>query len=330
MIQNATVDVYSLQITMTSRHDPILLAEVLKILAPRPGRLIVDGTLGAGGHTEALLKAGANVLALDKDSDAVRYTNYRLSDWTRPSFEKMAALQTAKGDFRALPDHLNSRSIKQIDGLLLDLGISSMQLDSGTRGFSFQHDGPLDMRMDQETGLSVVDLLNSLDRDELVDLIHRLGDEPQQTARKIADAISRHRQTQAITNTRQLADLVEHSVRRQGKRHPATQLFQALRIAVNDEIGALATALHAVPQFLRRGGRLAIISFHSLEDRLVKKFFRHALPYGKAACVAGTDAAPDRMPIFKELTDGPESPSSYEQAINPRARSAKLRAYERI
>lgn len=314
---------------MTHSHDPILLPNVLEALAPMPGRLIVDGTLGAGGHAEALLKAGAEVIGLDQDQEAIIYASRRLAEWRGPRQGKSPPLRIIHTNFRCLSKVIDQHPAARIDGLLLDLGISSMQLDSENRGFSFQRGGPLDMRMNQGGGLRAIDIVNHSDLDELTNIIHKLGEEPQDVAHRLALAITTHRKSEQITTTGQLASLVERGAAHLGKRHPATRLFQALRIAVNDELGALASFLSFVPRILRRGGRVAIISFHSLEDVVVKRFFHNTMTCDKSVEPA-SGSGRTLGPQFRELTGGTVSASNFEQRINPRARSAKLRAYERL
>ncbi len=314
---------------MIHPHEPILLPNVLELLAPMPGRLIVDGTLGAGGHAEALLKAGTEVIGIDQDKEAIHYASHRLAGWLEPQGETPPPLQVIHANFRDLPKIIDQHPTGRIDGILLDLGISSMQLNSGQRGFAFQQVGPLDMRMNQDADSSAMDIVNHASLHELTNLIYKLGEEAPQIARRIALAITTQRKSGPITTTGQLAALVERGATRPGKRHPATRLFQALRIAVNDELGALASLLSFIPRILQQGSRLAIISFHSLEDLVVKRFFHDAIPSGKSAMLA-SGLGRTSQPRFRELTATAVSVPAFEQQVNPRARSAKLRAYERL
>jgi 16S rRNA (cytosine1402-N4)-methyltransferase len=304
-------------------HRPVLVAEVLSALAPAPGRLIVDGTIGGGGHTRALLEAGATVLGLDRDQAAIDHCRGLFAGAALE--EKRLTLRQA--DYRDLGRVLDELAIYQVDGLLLDLGVSSAQLDRGDRGFSFQKAGPLDMRMDQSARESASDLVNTAGADELTRIFRVYGEEP--AAARVAAAIVQARDREPITGTLALARVVERVIPKHGPRHPATRVFQALRMAVNDELGALAAGLEASIERLRPGGRLAVITFHSLEDRLVKTFCRET-----TAETIDRPEWPQPRPnprlAFRAVTRRAVQPAPAEQHQNPRSRSAKLRALERL
>lgn len=300
-------------------HAPVLLAETIAQLAPAPGKTFLDGTLGGGGHTGALLEAGAKVVALDRDDAAIEHASAKLAHYG----DRFTAVRS---DFSDLGLVLDELGVHQVDGILLDLGVSSRQLDDPARGFSFQHDGPLDMRMDRRAPLTAAEFVNGATEDELARIFLRYGEEP--SARRIAAAIQRERLGARIETTGQLAALVERILPRREKRHPATRIFQAIRIFVNAELGALEAALEASITHLVAGGRLAVISFHSLEDRIVKQFFRET----SAAQVDRPEwPAPKANPrhFFHLLTKHGIDPTAAETAANPRARSARLRVAER-
>jgi 16S rRNA (cytosine1402-N4)-methyltransferase len=301
-------------------HESVLRAEVVKFLALAPGGMIVDGTLGGGGHSAALLAAGARVIALDQDPEALKFASSHLGDGGHD-------FRPVRANFADVASVLDTLEIGQIDGALLDLGVSSHQLDTAGRGFSFMRDGPLDMRMDPSAPVSAADFVNGQSGEQLESLFRNLGEEP--AARKIAARLMRDRLVTPFATTKQLADAVEAVVPRRGHTHPATRVFQALRIAVNRELEVLAEGLAAFSARLAPGGRLAVITFHSLEDRIVKQFF-------KARTVEFLDRpewpAPRPNPdfIFRAVTRKPVTASEAEQRANPRARSAKLRVVERI
>ena len=301
-------------------HDTVLLAEAVKLLAPAAGRLIVDGTLGGGGHSAALLAAGARVIGVDQDPEALAFAEARLGE----GWENFRAVRC---NFANVAAALDSLWIAQIDGALLDLGVSSRQLDAAERGFSFMREGPLDMRMDPSAPVSAADLVNTMSGEQLEKIFRNFGEEP--AARKIAARLVRDRMVTPFATTKQLADAVETVIPRRGRTHPATRIFQALRIAVNRELDVLAEGLAQFSARLAPGGRLAVITFHSLEDRIVKTFF-------KARTTEFLDRPewpePRRNPdfIFKAVTRKPVTASEAEQRANPRARSAKLRVVERI
>jgi len=286
-------------------HVPVLLEETLELLAVRPGGLWVDGTLGLGGHAEAVLRATApdgRLVGLDRDEEALERARTRLVPFG-------ARVRLAHADYREIPARLGD---ERASGILLDLGVSSLQLDDAERGFSFQREGPLDMRMDRSERGTAAELVNRMREGELADLIHEYGEEP--FSRRIARAIERARQTEAIETTTRLAEIVRRAApksRRPGF-HPATRTFQALRIRVNRELDGLGEAIERAAACLRSGGRLVVIAFHSLEDRAVKQAFRS---------LAGRD--------FSLLTKKPLRPGDVELRRNPRARSARLRALRR-
>jgi 16S rRNA (cytosine1402-N4)-methyltransferase len=290
-------------------HQPVMVAETLALLEPSRGGLFVDCTVGLGGHTRALLDAGAaRVLGLDRDSTALALAAAALAAWG----DRVELVHT---DYRELGAVLDARGLDLVDGVLADLGVSSMQFDAEGRGFSFRRDEPLDMRMDQTQGPTAADLLADVDEEDLANVIFQYGEErfSRRIARRIVDA----RGAAAITTTGQLARIVRGAVPHKGYQRidPATRTFQALRIWVNRELEGLDAFLMEASRRLRAGARLAVITFHSLEDRIVKHLFR-ALAAGEAA--------------LRVLTRKPVIPGDAEVARNPRARSAKLRAIERL
>ncbi len=306
-------------------HVPVLAEQVLAQLAPRPGGRYLDGTLGGAGHTALLLAASApdgRVLALDADPAALDRARVRLAEAI-----SSGRLVVRHGNFAAMGALANDERFAPVDGVLLDLGLSSDQLADRGRGFSFATDAPLDMRFDPTRGLPAAELVNTLDEADLADLLWRYGEE--RRSRAIARRLVETRAKAPIARTGELARLVAGVVHgRPGGIHPATRTFQALRIAVNDELGSLAAGLAAAVDLLRPGGRLAVISFHSLEDRIVKRFIQAeqrgcTCPPDLPVCVCG------RQPRLKALTRHPVEAGPDEIAANPRARSAKLRAAER-
>ena len=297
---------------MTAPHVSVLLDEVVEALAAGPGSTVVDGTFGAGGYTRAILKTGAKVVAFDRDPSVGAFARDLPADRFR----------LVEGRFSEMDEVLGEGSV---DGVALDLGVSSMQLDQAERGFSFMQDGPLDMRMGGE-GPTAADIVNSADPAELARIIFVYGEERE--SRRIARAIARRRAEQPFTRTLELAEFVEQALggRRGAKIHPATRTFQGLRIAVNEELSELEAGLAAAERVLKAGGRLCVVTFHSLEDRIVKSFLsvragktpagsRHAPPVAKGA-----------EPSFQLLFNGAKVASEAETKANPRARSAKLRA----
>ena len=299
-------------------HLPVMLAEVVEAAAPVPGARVIDATFGAGGYTRAFLAAGAEVLALDRDPAAARFAP-KAGD---PGADRFTL---ARRRFSELHAALADTGELSCDAVVFDIGVSSMQLDEAERGFSFMRDGPLDMRMGGE-GPTAAELVNTAEPSELTRLLRRYGEEPQ--ARRIAAALVRRRQTQPFARTLDLAETVEAALggRRGAPVHPATRTFQALRIAVNDELGELEAGLDAAERALAPGGRLAVVSFHSLEDRIVKAFLTARAGRTPATSRHAPPRALGPAPSFRLLFNGARTPSDAELAANPRARSAKLRA----
>jgi 16S rRNA (cytosine1402-N4)-methyltransferase len=302
-----------------ARHVPVLVRPVVEHLGIRAGGTYIDGTFGAGGYARAILAAAdCKVLGLDRDQSAVALSAGLVE-------ESGGRLTVAESRFSALDEAAASVGITDADGVVLDLGVSSMQLDSGDRGFSFRLDGPLDMRM-EAGGPSAADVVAAASERTLADIIFSLGEE--RHSRAVARAIIKVRTTTPIRTTRALADIVGRVVHgRPGDIHPATRTFQALRLFVNDELGELQRGLLAAERILKPGGRLVVVSFHSLEDRIVKTFLA-----ARAGSRAGSRHLPQATPrpaSFTLLTKRPVGPDEAETAANPRARSAKLRAAER-
>jgi 16S rRNA (cytosine1402-N4)-methyltransferase len=301
-----------------------MVEEVLDCLSVRAGGVYVDGTVGSGGHARAVLDRGGPgtvVLGFDRDGEALTRTR-RVLDGADGKVE------LRHGNFADLLRQLFEQGRGQVDGVLLDLGVSSEQLDTPERGFSFMRDGPLDMRMDQSAGLSAAELVNTVSEPELAGTIASYGEE--RASRRIARAIVSERRRQSISTTLQLAGIVEKAVgSSRGRIHPATRTFQALRIAVNGELDELRRGLESAMLVLRPGGRLVVISFHSLEDRMVKQFMAAHVGRWAARQEGGTHWVGDAPPA-RHLTRRPVVPSEAECAGNPRARSAKLRAVERL
>lgn len=313
---------------MYEGHLPVLANEVIEMLAPAPGSLHIDATLGAGGHTERILEAASpegRVLGVDADPAAINRVEVRL----RARFGERLVLR--QGNFRDLATIAPEAGFDAVDGALFDLGLSSYQLADQERGFGFRAGGPLDMRFDTSRGVPAADLLASLDAAELTALFRRYGEEPK--AGRIARAIVETRKTAPIATAEELAALVERVAppdpRKKRRIHPATRVFQALRIAVNEELDALQTGLAAALDLLRPGGRLVVLSYHSLEDRIVKRFIQAerrgcVCPPQLPVCVCG------RNPRLRLVTNPSLTPTAAEIAANPRARSARLRAAERL
>ena len=301
-------------------HLPVLLAETLEALQPAPGKLFFDGTLGGGGHSEALLQSGARVVAMDQDQQAIAYAKARLKSYS----DRFCAL---RGNFRYFPQIVEEAGLSGFDGMLVDIGVSSHQLDDGTRGFSFNKEAPLDMRMDRDADQTAADLINTAAEEELVRIFFEYGEES--NARRITRAIVKARASRLIQTTTQLADIVAAVSPKRGKRHPATLVFQALRIAVNDELAALRDFLSAAPQWLKPGGRLAVITFHSLEDRIVKQAFAH-LSMPELDRPEWPAPRPNPDCVLKVITRKPIEAAQAELESNPRARSARLRVAERL
>jgi 16S rRNA (cytosine1402-N4)-methyltransferase len=311
----------SMDAASAGEHTPVLYQNVLSALQLRPGERYIDGTVGAGGHARGIL-AGSSpdglLLGLDRDPAALA-----LAAATLTPFEGRFFLRHSS--YVRMADEAGELAWDQVYGVLLDLGLSSMQLADPERGFSFQHDGPLDMRFDPDAELTAADLVNSLDEDELVGILSKYGEEPR--SRTVARAIIAAR---PITTTAELAQVASRSAARTRRGlHPATRTFQALRIAVNDELQALQMGLEAALALLKPGGRIAVIAFHSLEDRIVKQFFNRErqdciCPPEQPFCSCGHKAT------LRLITRRPERPADAEIVGNPRARSARLRVAERL
>ena len=301
-------------------HQPVLYQEIIHALRPKSGARYVDGTLGAGGHAAGLLtgsEPGGILLGLDVDPQALSLARQKLAPFGERAWLKRAP-------YTSIPDQLIELGWDSVDGILLDLGASSMQFDNPERGFSFLADGPLDMRFDPSNPLTAAEIVNKWPEQELADLLFRFGEEP--TSRRIARAIVAAR---PLGGTRQLVAIIERIQPRRGSHHPATQTFQALRIAVNGELESVEKVLPLAVQALSPGGRLAVISFHSLEDRLVKEYFRREskdciCPPRQPICTCGHKAS------IKEVTRRPITPTEAEINQNSRARSAKLRVAEKL
>ncbi len=315
---------------MTFVHHTVLRREAVELLAAAPGKLILDGTLGGGGHAEALLEAGARVVGLDQDPLALAAAKARFAGRGSGDSGNSGDLILAHANFRDARAVLDGLGIGEVDGALVDLGVSSPQLDEPARGFTFRAAGPLDMRMDPTRGKPLSERLDEWDANALWSILHTLGEE--RFARPIARAIHAAWASGALSNTAQLAEVVSHSIPRKAwpkNLHPATRSFQGLRIAVNDELGALSDWLASLPRLVARGGRALAISFHSLEDRMVKQSFAKLAtgcicPPRLPVCACGRSAA------WKVLTKGAVKAGEAELLVNPRARSARLRAVERL
>lgn len=310
---------------MDFAHQSVLLDEVIAGLNLKPQGVYVDCTLGGGGHTLALLQSqpDCTVIGIDQDPQALAAAQQRLAQFG-------ARVRYVRGNFRNLDAILTAQGIAEVDGILMDIGVSSPQLDQKERGFSYQQDARLDMRMDPTNPTTAHDLVNKLPRQELTKIIREYGEE--RWASRIAEFIDKYRQQQPIHTTGQLVSIIKAAIPKNARRegpHPAKRTFQALRIAVNDELGALAEALDKAVQHLKPLGRLCVITFHSLEDRLVKNSFKKfadpcSCPPGLPVCVCGN------APLVKIITRKPVEASEEELAVNPRARSAKLRVCERL
>lgn len=299
--------------TAEAPHIPVLLDEVIAAIRPAEGRTIVDATFGAGGYSRAFLEAGANVHAFDRDPDAIAAGEAMAS-----GYEGRLTLHPER--FSAMRAALARIGVPQVDAVVMDIGVSSMQLDQGERGFAFMHDGPLDMRMSR-AGESAADFLNTADEAAIADVLYHYGEERQ--SRRVARAIVAAR---PLATTGELARVVRRALghKPHDKKDPATRTFQAVRIHVNDELGELAAGLAAAEALLREGGVLAVVSFHSLEDRMVKRFLREASGAGRAVSRHLPGEVPGPAPTFAALSKGIR-PSEAELARNPRARSATLR-----
>jgi 16S rRNA (cytosine1402-N4)-methyltransferase len=300
-------------------HRPVLAPETIELLAPRAGSLVVDGTCGGGGHTEAILKTGADVLALDQDPEAIAHTREQVAHLG-------GRVTLRQANFRDAGKVLDELGIATIGGALLDLGVSSRQLENAERGFSIMRNGPLDMRMNPALSRTAADIINGYSEEELIRLFREYGEEP--AARRIASIIVKARKEAPFRETLTLARAIEKVVGRHGRLHPATRVFQALRVEVNDELGALEEGLRVLIGRLEPGARIAVISFHSLEDRIVKNFFRD---HSREWLDQPEWPEPRRNPQFdlNLITPKPLESGEEEQRANPRARSAKLRVAEK-
>jgi 16S rRNA (cytosine1402-N4)-methyltransferase len=294
-------------------HLSVLLDEVVEAMAPRAGETVIDGTFGAGGYSRAFLDTGASVVAFDRD----------------PTARRFAAPLEQSGRFRLIEDRFSNMGEHfapgSVDGVALDIGVSSMQLDEAERGFSFMRDGPLDMRMGGDVP-SAADIVNTAEQAELARILYVYGEERE--SRRVASFIVRRRAERPFERTLDLAEVVERALggRRGAKVHPATKTFQALRIAVNDELGELEQGLEAAERILKTGGRLGVVTFHSLEDRIVKAFFAERAGRLPGGSRHAPPVASGPAPTFDLIFKGHRDPSEAELEVNPRARSAKLRA----
>jgi len=310
-------------VSLLSYHRPVLLAETLKFLDVQPGHLYVDCTVGGGGHSRAILSLGGRVLGLDRDPEAMEEARRNLEE-----FGDRVIL--VRENFRQLPRVLEELSLSSVQGILVDLGVSSHQLDDPQRGFSYQKEGPLDMRMDPNIPSTAADLINQMPEAELARIIKSYGEE--RWAKRIASFIADERRQKPLATTGQLVSVIKKAIpagAREEGGHPAKRTFQAVRIAVNNELGNLEEALQEMPDLLAPGGRLVVISFHSLEDKIVKNLFGRlakgcVCPPKQPICTCGL------KPVLRLLNRTPLRPSPKEMEDNPRSRSAKLRAAEKL
>jgi len=301
-------------------HVPVMADEVVALLRPAPGLIMLDGTAGGGGHSEKFLQYGAEVIALDQDADAIAQCRARLAPYAH-------RLHLVETNFENAAEALDGLHIPQVGGALLDLGVSSHQLDTAERGFALMKDGPLDMRMSQRNPRTAADIVNTASVAELARIFREYGEEPR--AMHAAARLAALREQRPMRTTFDLAAALTSVIPRTGGRHPATRIFQALRIAVNDELGVIERGLEAIAGRLASGARFAVISFHSLEDRIVKNFFRsRSVEWIDRPEWPEPRRNPDR--IFRLLTPRPMDASGEEVQANPRARSARLRVVERL
>jgi 16S rRNA (cytosine1402-N4)-methyltransferase len=306
---------------VAGEHTPVMVSEVLEFLRPEKGKVIVDGTLGAGGHAEAILERitpGGRLIGIDRDPEAIAAAEERLGEMAQ-------AVSYHCENFRGLQSVLDGEGISEVDGILLDLGVSSMQLDDATRGFSFRHDGPLDMRMGPDADWTAAEIINEETEDELARILFRYGEE--RWARRIAQFIVEARERRPIRTTGELEQVVKDAVpagARRGKKHPARKTFQALRIAVNHELEDLKEGIADGTECLAPAGRIVVLTYQSLEDRIVKSTF-NSLAKG-TDYPPGFPLAPPEPTMFEVLTRKPVRPTPEEIEENPRSRSAKLRA----
>lgn len=301
-----------------SYHIPALLNKTIELLKVKSGSNYIDATLGGGGHSSEIVNNGGNLLAIDRDPEAIEHCSSKIIEIYKKNLEKYPKLNQPIfiwDNFLYIDKIAKDQGFEPVDGILFDLGVSSHQLESSDRGFSFNQEGPLDMRMDPRLSVTAEDLVNGLNQGELYELFTKLGEE--KFSKKIAAAICLARGIKKIQTCDQLAQIILKSVPKRGtfdRTHPATRIFQALRIAVNDEINALKETLPKSVELLNKNGRLVVLSFHSLEDGIVKRFFLDKQKQG----------------VLKIITEKPIVPTDEESSINPRARSAKLRAAEKI
>ena len=303
------------------KHIPVLLLEAVDALAVKSGGRYVDGTLGRAGHTQEILARGGCVLGIDRDDQALR----EVEELKSRGDEKWSRLTLARGNHGDLKEIACEKGWTEVDGILLDLGVSSPQLDEAGRGFSFLRDGPLDMRMDRSRGVTAADLVNNESAERLEEIFREWGEEPQ--ARRIARAMVAERKEHSFTTTMELADYLERILGRRGAHHPATRVFQALRMEVNDEMGELERALEGGFRLLRKGGRFAVITFESLTDRVVTRTF--AAHVGRMVSLQqGGERGEGDLPRAKAISRKAIVAGAEETALNPRSRSAKLRVIE--
>ena len=308
-----------------SGHIPVLLEECIKYLNIKPDRIYVDGTLGMGGHSEAILQrlTTGRLISIDRDTYAIERATERLAPYAD-------RLTIVHGNFRDLPEILDEQGVDLVDGMLFDLGVSSPQLDEGGRGFSYMVDAPLDMRMDKSDNIDAWFIMNRWPEDKICRILRDYGEE--RHAARIARAIAKRRQEQEIKTTLELVDIIKSAMPAAAlreKQHPAKRSFQAIRIAVNDELGAVASLMETAPDRLKVGGRIAVISFHSLEDRIVKSAIQSrengcTCPREAPVCTCGF------VQTLKSVTRKPITAGGEELELNPRSRSAKLRVAERV
>jgi 16S rRNA (cytosine1402-N4)-methyltransferase len=301
-------------------HVPVLLRETVSALQPAAGKIFLDATVGGGGHALALLEAGASVIASDQDSDALEEASRRLADYS-------GQVRFVESNFADLAHRLPEFGVTELDGVLLDLGVSSHQIDTPSRGFSFLVNGPLDMRMGSHVQRTAANIVNESSQEELARIFFEFGEEP--AGRRLAAHLVKMRGRAPFQTTNDLVKAVESVIPKRGPRHPATRVFQALRIAVNDELSVLEWGLHDLSVWVKGGGRMAVISFHSLEDRIVKHYFREV---SQEWVDRPEWPAPQKNPVysFRLITTRPVEPSEEEVQQNSRARSAKLRVIESI